>query len=211
METTSSLLKSVSRMVYTPPQRPFKVCSHDRGVRKGVTAATLQQLKEKVAEVLMLSSLLSLVCEEDGTEVDSEEFLTALPDNSVFIGLEPGQTWTPQATVQRSNGGKPSDCKPRKGQDIARVVLDFYRISPHDLFGSLSVMATFQGLYSVGADFQLLGPKKLLKETLRLASMLLQGAGHMLITCASMMKRIIEGADLLQTQRGPVTYRAQWD
>lgn len=66
-------------------------------------------------------------------------------------------------TVQRSNGGKPSDCKPRKGQDIARVVLDFYRISPHDLFGSLSVMATFQGLYSVGADFQLLGPKKLLK------------------------------------------------
>lgn len=51
----------------------------------------------QVAEVLMLSSLLSLVCEEDGTEVDSEEFLTALPDNSVFIGLEPGQTWTPQA------------------------------------------------------------------------------------------------------------------
>lgn len=50
-----------------------------------------------------------------------------------------------------------------------------------------------------------------LRETLRLASMLLQGAGHMLITCASMMKRIIEGADLLQTQRGPVTYRAQWD
>lgn len=49
----------------------------------------------QVAEVLMVSSILSLVCEEDGTEVDSEEFLTALPDNTVFMGLESGQTWAP--------------------------------------------------------------------------------------------------------------------
>ncbi|XP_048092595.1 cell death activator CIDE-B [Alosa alosa] len=211
METTSSLFKSVSRMVYSPPQRPFKVTTHDRGIRKGITATTLQELREKVAEVLALSSLFLLVCEEDGTEVDSEEFLTVLPDNTVFMGLEPGQTWTAHITLPRSNGIKPSESKPRKGQDIARVVLDFYRLSPQDVFGSLSVMATFQGLYSVGADFQFLGPKKLLRETLRMGSMLLQAAGHMLITCASMMKRIIEGADLIQNQHEPVTYKAQWN
>ncbi|XP_063042308.1 cell death activator CIDE-B [Engraulis encrasicolus] len=206
---TSSLFKSVSRMVYTPPQRPFKVYSHDRAVRKGITAATLQELKEKVAEVLMLSSLLSLVCEEDGTEVDSEEFLTALPDNTVFMGLESGQTWAPHLTIQgrNNNGNKPADNKPRKGQDIARVILDFYRVNPQDLFGSLNVSATYQGMYSVGADFKFLGPKKVLKETLRMASYLLQTAGNMLIMCASMLKRLIAGADMLQAQQGPVTYK----
>ncbi len=55
----------------------------------------------QVAEVLMLSSLLSLVCEEDGTEVDSEEFLTALPDNTVFMGLDSGQTWLPFDSLTR--------------------------------------------------------------------------------------------------------------
>lgn len=198
-------------MVYSPPQRPFKVFSHDREIRKGVTAGTLEELKEKVTKVLMLSSLFSLVCEEDGTEVDSEEFLTVLPDNTVFMALEPGQTWTPHITLPRNNAIKPADSKPRKGQDIARVILDFYRLSPQDVFGSLSIKATFQGLYSVGADFQFLGPKKILRETLRMASMLLQTAGHMLITCASLVKRLIEGADMLQNQREPVTYRAQWN
>lgn len=199
-------------MVYSPPQRPFRVCSKNREVRKGITAATLQELKEKATQVLSLSTLFSLVCEEDGTEVDSEEFLMVLPDNTAFMALEKGETWTPHITLQRHQGGmKPGDVKPRKGQDIARVNLDFYRMNPQDVFGSLSVNATFQGLYTVGADFQLLGPKKILRETLRMMSMLLSAAGHMLITCASMMKRIIEGADLLQNQRGPVTYQAQFN
>lgn len=46
--------------------------------------------------MLLISTLLSLVCEEDGTEVDSDEFLMALPDNTVLMALEPGQTWKPQ-------------------------------------------------------------------------------------------------------------------
>lgn len=53
--------------------------------------------------------------------------------------------------------------KPRTGRDIARVTFDLYKMSPKDLFGSLSVKATFQGLYSVSADFQCLGPKKILR------------------------------------------------
>lgn len=57
----------------------------------------------------------------------------------------------------------PSRDKPRAGKDIARITFDLYRMSPKDIFGSLSVKATFQGLYSVSADFQCLGPKKVLR------------------------------------------------
>ncbi|XP_076843453.1 lipid transferase CIDEB-like isoform X1 [Brachyhypopomus gauderio] len=200
METTSSLIKSVSRRVWSPPQRPFRVCSWNREIRKGVTAASLQELQEKAAHALQIPSPVSLVCEEDGTEVDSEEFLMAMPDNTVLMGMEPGQAWRPHPLGQRSGSIKPADCKPRTGRDIAQVTFDLYRLNPKDTFGSLSVKAKFKGLYSIGADFQCLGPKKVLRETLRMISTLLQAAGHMLITSATVIRRIIQGADLLQVQ-----------
>lgn len=39
---------------------------------------------------------LSLVCEDDGTEVESDEFLMTLPDNTALMALEAGQTWRPR-------------------------------------------------------------------------------------------------------------------
>lgn len=33
-----------------PPQRPFRVCDHKRTTRKGLTAATRQELLDKVSE-----------------------------------------------------------------------------------------------------------------------------------------------------------------
>ena len=54
--------------------------------------------------------------------------------------------------------------KPRTGKDIARVTFDLYRLNPKDVFGSLSVKATFRGLYSVSADFKCLGPKKVIRS-----------------------------------------------
>lgn len=140
------------------------------------------------ALLLSLSAVsMSLVCEEDGTEVDSDDFLMTLPDNTMLMALQPGETWKPQPVRLKNrktadmcfklkNSGvlclirqgsivlKSSDHnKPRTGKDIARVTFDLYRISPKDIFGSLSVKATFQGLYSVSADFQCLGPKKVLR------------------------------------------------
>ncbi|XP_076581639.1 lipid transferase CIDEB [Chaetodon auriga] len=210
MDTTASFIKSVSKRVWSPPQRPFRVCCHHRETRKGVTAGTLEELKERVCQALLLSLSavsLSLVCEEDGTEVDSDEFLMTLPDNTVFMALQPGQTWKPRpgsvvAKYQDHN-------KPRTGRDIARVTFDLYRMSPKDVFGSLSVKATFQGLYSVSANFQCLGPKKVLREVLRVASTLLHAAGHLLISSASMIRRIIEGAEIWQPQRAE--YTASWN
>ncbi|XP_059933056.1 cell death activator CIDE-B [Gadus macrocephalus] len=212
MDTTSSLFKSVTRRVWSPPQRPFRVCTHTRDTRKGVTAGTLEELRERACQSLLLAlSAVSvvLVCEEDGTEVDSEEFFMALPDNTVLMTLEGGQTWKPipGAVVSQYQG---SNKKPRNGKDIARVTFDLYRIHPKDVFGSLSVNATYRGLYSIGADFQCLGPKKILREALRVASTLLQAAGHLLITSASMIRRIIEGAELWQPQREG-EYTANWN
>uniref|UniRef100_A0A8C6UAY3 Cell death inducing DFFA like effector b n=1 Tax=Neogobius melanostomus TaxID=47308 RepID=A0A8C6UAY3_9GOBI len=194
METTSSFIKSVTKRVWAPTPLPFRVCCHNREVRKGVTAGTLEELKERACQVLLLSlsaMSLSLVCEEDGTEVDSDEFLITLPDNTMLMALKPGQTWKPQAGAVVAK----SPSKPRNGKDIARVTFDLYKINPKDMFGSLSVKATFQGLYSVSADFQCLGPKKVLREILRVASALLQAAGHLLLTSAAMIRRMIEGAD----------------
>ncbi|KAM6909109.1 lipid transferase CIDEB [Xenentodon cancila] len=204
MDTTSSFIKSVTKRVWSPPQQPFRVCCHKRETKKGVTAGTLEELKERVCQALLLSLSaisLRLVCEEDGTEVDSDEFLMTLPENIMLMALEAGQTWKPQAgsLVLRDQN------KPRTGRDIARVTFDLYRISPKDVFGSLSVKATFQGLYSVSADFQCLGPKKVFREVLRLVSTLLQTAGHLLITSASMIRRVIEGAELWQPQRAEYT------
>uniref|UniRef100_A0A3B4F9T5 Cell death activator CIDE-B-like n=1 Tax=Pundamilia nyererei TaxID=303518 RepID=A0A3B4F9T5_9CICH len=202
-------LESVTKRVWSPTQRPFRVCCHNRNTRKGVTAGTLEELKERVSQALLLSLSavsLSLVCEDDGTEVDSDEFLMTLPDNVMLMALEPGQTWRSQ---QGAVVPKAQDHKSRTGRDIARVTFDLYRMSPKDVFGSLNVQATFQGLYSVSADFQCLGPKKVLREVLRVASTLLQAAGHLLLTSATMIRRIIEGAELWQPQRAE--YAARWN
>lgn len=208
MDTTSSFLKSVTKRVWSPAQRPFRVCCNSREIRKGITAGTLEELKERACQALLLSlsaMSLSLACEEDGTEVDSDEFLMTLPDNTVLMALKPGQTWKPQAGAVVAK----AQSKPRNGKDLARVTFDLYKMNPKDVFGSLSVKATFQGLYSVSADFQCLGPKKVLREALRIASTLLHAAGHLLITSASMIRRIIEGAELWQPQRGE--YTATWN
>lgn len=199
METTSSLFKSVSRRVWSPPQRPFRVCSWNREVKKGITAGTLEELKERAGQALLISKMLTLVCEEDGTEVDSDEFLIALPDNTVFMCLQPEEIWKPHPLHQRG-GNKPGDSKPRTGKDIAQITFDLYRTHPKDVFGSLNVKATYQGLYSVSADFQCLGPKKFLREALKMMSTLLHAAGHLLISSAAVIRRIIQGADMLQAQ-----------
>uniref|UniRef100_A0A8C4E5N1 Cell death inducing DFFA like effector b n=1 Tax=Dicentrarchus labrax TaxID=13489 RepID=A0A8C4E5N1_DICLA len=195
-------LTSVTKRVWSPPQRPFRVCCHNRETRKGITAGTLEELKERVLLLSLSAVSLSLVCEEDGTEVDSEEFLMTLPDNTMLMALQPGQTWRPQPVRLTKEA-------PRTGKDIARVTFDLYKMSPKDVFGSLSVKATFQGIYSVSANFQCLGPKKVLREALRVASTLLHAAGHLLITSASMIRRIIEGAELWQPQKGE--YTASWN
>ncbi|XP_063157701.1 lipid transferase CIDEB [Candoia aspera] len=204
----SALLKSVSnagseisRRVWTPgprPQRPFRVCDHKRNVRKGLMAGTLEELLCKARETLFLSSVVSLMLEEDGTLVETEEFFQVLGDNTALMVLEKGQKWSPSKNTSWSYAL--SRDKPRNSRDIARITFDIYKLNPWDLFGSLNISATFYGLYSMSCDFKCLGPKKVLREILRVASAVMQGFGHLLLGASHYIRRLLEGGDSWHSQ-----------
>ncbi|KAM5235678.1 lipid transferase CIDEB isoform 2-T2 [Ctenodactylus gundi] len=204
----SELLRSVSSMgsefgrrVWSsapPPQRPFRVCDHKRTIRKGLTAATRQELLDKALETLLLSGVLTLVLEEDGTAVENEDFFQMLEDDTCLMVLELGQSWSPPKSGMLTYGlGRE---KPRHSKDIARITFDIYKQNPRDVFGSLNVKATFYGLYSMSCDFQGVGPKRVLRELLRCISKMLQGLGHVLLGISSTLRHIVEGAEQWQQQ-----------
>lgn len=150
-------------------------------------------------EALLLSGMLTLVLEEDGTAVESEDFFQLLEDDTCLMVLECGQNWSPSRSGMRSYGlGRE---KPKHSKDIARITFDVYKQNPRDLFGSLNIKATFYGLYSMSCDFQGLGPKKVLRELLRWTSALLQGLGHMLLGIASSLRHVVEGTEQWHWQR----------
>nr|XP_003226697.2 PREDICTED: cell death activator CIDE-B [Anolis carolinensis] len=199
----TTLIKSVSnagseltRRVWSPsppPQRPFRVCDHKRNIRKGLMAGTLHELLVKARETLLVSGIMSLVLEEDGTLLETEEFFEALEDNTTVMVLEKGQKWS------HSKGGGRSYAlsgeKPRNSRDIARITFDIYKLNPRDLFGSLNISATFYGLYSMSCDFKCLGPKKVLREILRVTSSVMQGIGHILLGASHYIRRLLDGGD----------------
>ncbi|XP_037357837.1 cell death activator CIDE-B [Talpa occidentalis] len=202
LRSVSSVSSEVGRRVWTsapPPQRPFRVCDHKRTTRKGLTAATYQELLDKASETLALRGVPTLVLEEDGTTVESEDFFQLLEDDTCLMVLEFGQSWSsPRSGVLSYGLGRE---KPKHSKDIARITFDVYKQNPRDLFGSLNVKATFYGLYSMSCDFQGLGPKKVLRELLRWTSALLQGLGNMLLGVASSIRHVVEGVEQWQWQR----------
>ncbi|XP_026545082.1 cell death activator CIDE-B [Notechis scutatus] len=211
----SSLLKSasnagseISRRVWTPsplPQRPFRVCDHKRNIRKGLMASTLEDLLNKARETLLLSGLVSLVLEEDGTLVETEEFFHILEDNTVLMVLQKGQKWTHSKSM--SHSFSLSGDKPRNSKDIARITFDVYKLNPRDLFGSLNISATFYGLYSMSCDFKCLGPKKVLREILRVASAIMHGVGHILLGASNYIRRLLDTGDNWGPQVQITNYR----
>lgn len=44
---------------------------------------------------VLTAGIITLVLEEDGTVVDTEEFFKSLDDNTHFMVLEKGRKWTP--------------------------------------------------------------------------------------------------------------------
>ncbi|EDM14278.1 cell death-inducing DNA fragmentation factor, alpha subunit-like effector B (predicted), isoform CRA_a [Rattus norvegicus] len=185
LRSVSTMSSELSRRVWNsapPPQRPFRVCDHKRTVRKGLTAATRQELLDK----------------EDGTAVETEDFFELLEDDTCLMALEQGQSWSPKSGMLSYGLGRE---KPKHSKDIARITFDVYKQNPRDLFGSLNVKATFYGLYSMSCDFQGVGPKKVLRELLRWTSSLLQGLGHMLLGISSTLRHVVEGAERWQWHR----------
>jgi len=79
-------------------KRPFKVTDRFRLFRKGIMAANLEDLILKAKEKFEIEDWLEvyLVIEEDGTEVDDEEYFSTLADNTVFMLLFKEDIWSPQ-------------------------------------------------------------------------------------------------------------------
>ncbi|NXS96329.1 CIDEA protein, partial [Jacana jacana] len=77
-----------------PAGRPFRVSNASRSSRKGIVASSLQELISKTVEAFLISGIVTLVLEEDGTVVDTEEFFRSLDENTHFMILEKGQKWT---------------------------------------------------------------------------------------------------------------------
>ncbi|KAK3106261.1 hypothetical protein FSP39_016255 [Pinctada imbricata] len=78
--------------------RPFKIWNNSREIKKGTVASTLSDLKTKGRQLLGISEddPVLVVLEEDGTEVDDEDYFAFLPHNTTIMILRQGQTWMPQ-------------------------------------------------------------------------------------------------------------------
>jgi len=78
-------------------RKPYKIMDRSREVKKGVMAETLAELIERGKEKLNYPSDKSVyvVLDEDGTEVDEEEYFQTLPENTVLILLHSGDKWSP--------------------------------------------------------------------------------------------------------------------
>uniref|UniRef100_A0A670IJY2 Cell death inducing DFFA like effector a n=1 Tax=Podarcis muralis TaxID=64176 RepID=A0A670IJY2_PODMU len=153
--------------------RPFRVCNHDRSSRRGVVASTLEELISKTLDTLMITAgLITLVLEEDGTVVDTEDFFQSLGDNTHFMVLEKGQKWKPVSVVLK--------IQPKK-MGVANITFDLYKVNPKDFIGCLNIKATFYEIYSVTYDIQCMGAKAVLRSILRYLSHMAQVTGHILL------------------------------
>ncbi|XP_069796875.1 lipid transferase CIDEB-like [Narcine bancroftii] len=201
--TASSLVRSITaastemtRRLWSssPHRRPFRLCNHDRSQRHGVTAGTLGELINKALDVLLISELATLVLEEDGTVIDSEDVFEHLEDDRVLMALEKGQRWRPpkRGMISYTLTQKPKDSK-----DIARITFDIYKLNPRDLFGSLNIRATFYDFYSMTFEVKCLGPKKIIRQVLRVASSLMSAIGQLLLAASSFTRRLVEGTERL--------------
>ncbi|KAM4703139.1 DNA fragmentation factor subunit beta [Rhinophrynus dorsalis] len=72
----------------------FKIRTLDSDVRFGVVCKTLKDLLKKGCEKFQLPLSSTRVClYEDGTELNNDEYLKTLPDNTVLVFLTAEQTW----------------------------------------------------------------------------------------------------------------------
>ncbi|KAM5281786.1 lipid transferase CIDEC isoform 1-T1 [Ctenodactylus gundi] len=188
---TQQLLSKPGQKV--PRARPCRVSTADRRVRKGLTAHSLKDLFHKVRHTLALrDEPLSLVLEEDGTAVETEEYFQALSGNTAFMVLRKGQKWQPPSE-QRSR--HPLGGKPARKIGVARLTFDLHKLSPQDFPGCLTVRATLYDTYSLSCDLHCHRAARMLREVLRLALFTMRATGHMLLGTAGYMQQLLDATE----------------
>ncbi|KAM4652274.1 lipid transferase CIDEC-like isoform 2-T2 [Discoglossus pictus] len=174
--------------------RPFRVCNNDRSIKKGIVADGLSDLINKAQDALLMADALTLVLDEDGTGVDSEEFFQSLDNGTIFMALSKGQKWKSEKSgyhLSLSN-------KPARKLDVARVSFDLYKAHPQDFIGCLNVQATLYGTYTLSYNLECHGAKRMVKEFLRWTLFTMQATGHVLLGTSCYMQQLLDNTDKME-------------
>ena len=80
-------------------RKPYKVMDRTRSVKKGVMASSLEDFalssRRKLAYSLDREVSVDVVLEEDGTEVDDDDYFQTLEPNTCLMLLYSGERWSP--------------------------------------------------------------------------------------------------------------------
>jgi DNA fragmentation factor alpha subunit len=77
--------------------KPFRITDGKREVRLGLTASSLDQLEERSRAKLDIDMDLRVrvVLEEDGTEIDDDDYFSTLEPHTTLMILVHEERWTP--------------------------------------------------------------------------------------------------------------------
>ncbi|KAJ8319814.1 hypothetical protein KUTeg_001401 [Tegillarca granosa] len=80
--------------------RPFKIWNQDRSIKKSIIASCLEELKVKGKDKLCIlpTEPVTVVLEDDGTEIDDDDYFTFLAHNTTLILLRSNQKWLPKGS-----------------------------------------------------------------------------------------------------------------
>uniref|UniRef100_A0A8C5QZI5 Cell death inducing DFFA like effector c n=2 Tax=Leptobrachium leishanense TaxID=445787 RepID=A0A8C5QZI5_9ANUR len=175
-----------------PKPRPFRVCNFDHSTRKGIMANSLADLINKVQDSLLMTEAFTLVLDEDGTCVDTEEFFQTVEKGTVFMALGKGQTWKP---VEGKGYPISLSKNPPGRNDVASITFDLYKNHPEDFIGCLNVKATFYGAYTVSYNLECYGAKRIMTEALRWTLFTMQATGHVLLGTSGYMQQLLDATE----------------
>ena len=82
-------------------RKPYKVLDRTRSVKKGVMASSLEEFITSAQRKLCYSpdTAVVVVLEEDGTEVDEDDYFQTLDPNTCLMLLHAGDRWSPFSAV----------------------------------------------------------------------------------------------------------------
>uniref|UniRef100_A0A3Q3ABL9 Cell death inducing DFFA like effector a n=1 Tax=Kryptolebias marmoratus TaxID=37003 RepID=A0A3Q3ABL9_KRYMA len=172
---------TISRHIL-PSRHPrcYRVCSQSRRRRRSLVASSLDELLQVFTACCWDD--LTLVLEEDGTVVDSEEFLQSLSGSAQLMVLSRGEMWTHSKIL-------PSFREPRKS-GVAKLTFDLYKLHPEAFLCCLGVRATLYKTYSLSYDFRCTRAKHVLRWVLRCLGCLTRLAARLLLCVSSFLLQL---------------------
>ncbi|XP_041824397.1 cell death activator CIDE-A isoform X1 [Melanotaenia boesemani] len=188
MRSVSTVQTTISRRILPSSQpRCYRVCTHSRRRRRNLLASSLDELLEQAETVFMMSryNFLTLVLEEDGAVVDSEEFFQSLPSNIPLMVLDKGEMWTENKIL-------PSFREPKKS-GIAKLTFDLYKVHPKDFLCCLAIRATLYEVYTLSYDLKCTRVKHVIKSVLRCVTCLTRLTGQLLLCTSSSLLQFTGG------------------